>query len=135
TRDTGAAHLARAALEACGYQTTDLLEAMGGAQRESGAGRLRVDGGMAANDWLMQFIADIAGAPVERPAVTETTALGAALLAGFGAGLYGSLEKAVAATWRPDRIFTPSMPSDRRRSLLARWRAAVERVRSGANEP
>ena len=136
TRDTGAAHLARAALEACGYQTADLLAAMGGAEGDgrpgSGAGRLRVDGGMAANDWLMQFIADIADAPVERPAVTETTALGAALLAGVGAGLYGSLEEAVAATWRPDRIFTPSMPPARRQSLLAGWCAAVQRVRSGA---
>ncbi|MXY39487.1 MAG: glycerol kinase GlpK [Rhodospirillaceae bacterium] len=134
TRDTGAAHLARAALEACGYQTADLLEAMGSPEGGNGlgsrAGRLRVDGGMAANDWLMQFIADIAGAPVERPAVTETTALGAALLAGVGAGLYGSLEEAVAATWRPDRIFTPSMVADRRRALRAGWRAAVERVRS-----
>ena len=130
TRDTGSAHLARAALEACGYQTADLLEAMGSHRPGFGAGRLRVDGGMAANDWLMQFIADIADAPVERPAVTETTALGAALLAGVGAGLYGSLEQAVAATWRPDRIFTPSMPEDRRRSLLAGWRAAVERVRT-----
>ena len=131
TRDTGAAHLARAALEACGYQTADLLDAMGGDQRETGAGRLRVDGGMAANDWLMQFIADIADAPVERPAVTETTALGAALLAGVGAGLYGSLEEAVAATWRPDRTFTPTMPAARRQDLLAGWRAAVDRVRSG----
>lgn len=135
TRDTGAAHLARAALEACGYQTADLLEAMGRPEggNRSGSGRLRVDGGMAANDWLMQFVADIADAPVERPAATETTALGAALLAGVGAGLYGSLEEAVAATWRPDRIFTPSMPADRRAALRAGWRAAVERVRSGAN--
>ena len=93
---------------------------------------MRVDGGMAANDWLMQFIADIADAPVERPAVTETTALGAALLAGVGAGLYGSLEEAVAATWRPERIFTPSMAADRRKALRAGWRAAVDRVRSGA---
>ena len=134
TRDTGAAHLARAALEACGYQTADLLQAMRGPDSVSGGGfgegRLRVDGGMAANDWLMQFIADIADAPVERPAVTETTALGAALLAGVGAGLYGSLEEAVAAAWRPDRIFTPAMPAARRRALLAGWRAAVERVRS-----
>ena len=136
TRDTGAAHLARAALEACGYQTADLLDAMGGAEgarlREFEAGRLRADGGMAANDWLMQFIADIADAPVERPAITETTALGAALLAGVGAGLYGSLEEAVAAAWRPDRIFAPSMPADRRAALLAGWRAAVDRVRSGS---
>ena len=135
TRDTGAAHLARAALEACGYQTADLLEAMGspecGNRSGSGAGRLRVDGGMAANDWLMQFVADIADVPVERPAVTETTALGAALLAGVGAGLYGSLEKAVTETWRPDRIFTPSMLSDRRRALRDGWHAAVQRVRSG----
>ena len=135
TRDTGAAHLARAALEACGYQTADLLEAMGGPARGGrqgfGAGRLRVDGGMAANDWLMQFIADIADAPVERPAMTETTALGAALLAGVGVGLYDSLEDAVAATWRPDRIFTPSMAANRRKALRAGWRAAVERVRSG----
>ncbi len=132
TRDTGIAHLARAALEACGYQTADLLDAMAGAERGSAererGGRLRVDGGMAANDWLMQFIADIAEVPVERPAVTETTALGGALLAGTGAGLYGSLEEAVAATWRAERVFAPSMTADRRRSLRAGWRAAVERV-------
>ena len=138
TRDTGTAHLARAALEASGYQTADLLQAMGGPKEVGrpgfgagiGRGRLRVDGGMAANDWLMQFIADIADAPVERPAVTETTALGAALLAGVGAGLYDSLEEAAASAWRPDRIFIPAMPADRRRALLAGWRAAVERVRS-----
>ncbi len=138
TRDTGAAHLVRAALESCGYQTADLLEAMGGPKGVGEAGfgaridrgRLRVDGGMAANDWLMQFVADIADAPVERPAMTETTALGAALLAGVGVGLYDSLEDAVAATWRPDRLFTPSMPADRRKALLAGWRAAVERVRT-----
>ncbi|MCY4396369.1 MAG: glycerol kinase GlpK [Rhodospirillaceae bacterium] len=140
TRDTGAAHLARAALEACGYQTADLLEAMGGPKRGGrpgfGAridrGRLRVDGGMAANDWLMQFVADITGAPVERPAVTETTALGAALLAGVGAGIYGSLKEAVAAAWRAERIFTPSMAVDRRKALRAGWRTAVRRVRNGA---
>jgi len=129
TRDTSKAHLARAALEACGYQTADLLAAMGGV----GDGCLRVDGGMVANGWLMQFLADMANAPVERPKVTETTALGAALLAGVGAGLYGSLADAVARAWRADRTFEPSMAGPAREGLLAGWREAVDRVRSASD--
>lgn len=133
TRDTGKAHLVRAALEACGYQTADLLNAMesGNTNDRNDAGeRLRVDGGMAANDWLMQFIADIIEAPVERPVVTETTALGAALLAGFGAGMYDSLEDAVAVAWHPDRSFEPRLAAAARGALLDGWHKAVARVRT-----
>ena len=123
-RDTGRAEIARAALEAVCYQTRDLLDAMGGE-----AGRLlRVDGGMVANDWLLQFLADMLGAPVERPALPEATALGAAFLAGLGAGLYASLEE-IAALWAPQRRFEPALPAAERERLVGRWRRLVERVR------
>ncbi|MCY4311015.1 MAG: glycerol kinase GlpK [Rhodospirillaceae bacterium] len=124
TRDTTKAHLARAALEACGYQTADLLGVLGGISR------LRVDGGMVANDWLLKFVADIANVSVERPRVIETTALGAALLAGVGMGLYASLEDAVEQVWHSDRTFDPSMAEADRMALLSEWRAAVDRIRS-----
>lgn len=129
TRDTGIAHLARAALEAVCYQTHDLLAAMA----EDGAAEiatLRVDGGMAANGWLMQFLADITGLAVERPTVTETTALGAACLAGLGAGIYASLDD-IAATWRSDTVFRPEMDGAERARLLAGWDRAIARVRTG----
>ncbi|HEY9567329.1 MAG TPA: glycerol kinase GlpK, partial [Thalassobaculum sp.] len=100
TRDTGRAHLARAALEAVAYQTRDLFRAM--AEDGVKPGILRVDGGMAANDWLMQFLADVLTIPVERPRVTETTALGAAALAALQAGIHGSLDD-VAKSWVLDR--------------------------------
>jgi glycerol kinase len=93
------------------------------------AGRLlRVDGGMVANDWLLQFLADILGAPVERPARTEATAQGAAFLAGLGEGIYGSLDE-IAALWRPQRRFEPQRSAGERERLAARWRRLVERVR------
>ena len=126
TRDTGPRHIARAALEAVGYQTRDLLEAMA----EDGVPRpqtLRVDGGMAANDWLLQFLADILDLPVERPAEVETTALGAAYLAGLGAGVFGSLDE-LTAGWRRDRVFEPTMPENMREELFDGWRNAVSRV-------
>ena len=126
TRDTGRAHLARAALESVAYQTRDLFRAM--AEDGVKPGTLRVDGGMAANDWLMQFLADILGIPVERPTVTETTALGAAALAALQAGLYGSLED-VAAAWVLDRRFEPDIAPARRRHLLTGWDEAVTRTR------
>jgi len=88
---------------------------------------LRVDGGMVRNAWLMQFLADMCGVPVERPRVTETTALGAALLAGVGIGLFPSLE-AAAAEWRLDAAWRPAMPEDDRERLYGGWRAAVARV-------
>jgi glycerol kinase len=128
TRDSGVAHLARAALEAVGYQTADLVDAMaadmGGTKLET----LRVDGGMVVNNWLCQFLADVLDRPVERPAVVETTALGAAYLAGLAAGVYGSLD-AVAGAWRLERRFEPRMQAVDRQRLLDGWRRAVARVR------
>ncbi len=125
TRGTGRAHIVRAALEAIAYQSADLMEAM---IRDSGSApeRLQVDGGASANSFLMQFQADISRIPVVRPRVLETTALGAALLAGLGAGVYGSLEE-TAAVWRKDLEFTPRMDEATRRLQLDGWHRAVER--------
>jgi glycerol kinase len=126
TLDATAAHLARAALEAVAYQTLDLTEAMGA----DGAGRaaaLRVDGGMAANDWLCQFLADVLQAPVERPAGVETTALGAAFLAGLATGVWPGLE-ALSATWALERRFEPRMAAAERSTLIAGWKDAVQRT-------
>jgi glycerol kinase len=128
TRDSGIAEVVRAGLEAVCYQTRDLMQAMA----EDGAARptaLRVDGGMVANDWVMQFLADILDAPVERPKVTETTALGAAYLAGLGVGLYSSAAD-VSRQWQRDRLFEPQLSADRRDALYAGWQEAVKRVRS-----
>jgi glycerol kinase len=133
TRDSGVAHLVRAALESVGYQTLDLVEAMeadmAAARLDGGLASLRVDGGMVVNDWVCQFLADVLGRTVERPAVVETTALGAAYLAGLAAGVYGSLE-AVAGAWRLERRFEPGLPPATRKRLVAGWRDAVRRVRS-----
>ena len=85
---------------------------------------------MAANDWLMQFVADMLNVPVERPTVTETTALGVAMMAGLGAGVYGSLDD-VAGLWKIDRRFEPSIEPAQRRRNIVRWRDSVERVRTG----
>ena len=126
SRDTTPAHIVRAGLEAVAYQTHDLLEAAGGLGQY---GRLRVDGAMAKNDWLMQFLADILGAPVERPAVTETTALGAAFLAGLGAGTYDGTD-AVGRLWKENSRFTPSGADYA--SHLALWQESVRRVRKRA---
>jgi glycerol kinase len=122
--------IALATLDAIAYQVADVLTAMG---RDSGKPLevLRVDGGAAVNDDLLQFQADVLGVPVERPVVTETTALGAAFLAGLGSGLWASADD-LAATWRLDRRFEPSMGSAERERLLARWRRAVERTRGWA---
>ncbi|MCL6609346.1 MAG: glycerol kinase, partial [Geminicoccaceae bacterium] len=92
-------------------------------------GRLRVDGGMVANDWFCQDLADILDRSVDRPAVTETTALGAACLAGLAVGLYPSLE-AIAEHWKLERRFAPAIDADRRAARIAAWRAALDRVRS-----
>jgi glycerol kinase len=133
TRATGIAQVVRAALESVGYQTRDLMLAMradlgdGSAQ----ASALRVDGGMVANNWVCQFLADILEVPVERPAVTETTALGAAFLAGLEVGLYPSLA-ALAATWRCERRFEPRMAAAERQALYAGWLDAVRRTRGAA---
>ena len=133
TRNTGPAELARAALEAVCYQTRDLLEAMTGDWGASEGGRtiLRVDGGMVASDWTMQFLADILNAPVDRPEVMETTALGAAYLAGRQAGFYGDLD-VFAKSWNLERRFEPRMAEADRAIKYAGWKDAVRRVRSGA---
>jgi glycerol kinase len=125
TRDSSAAHVVRAGVEAIAYQTRDLLDALAadGAPRPTA---LKVDGGVTANAWAMQFLADICDAPVERPAFQEVTALGAAKLAAFGAGLIPSLD-AVHAT-APAARWTPNMASPARDRLLAGWRAAVSGV-------
>jgi len=129
TRNTGASQVVRAALEAVCYQSRDLMEAMAADAGQMPAA-LRVDGGMVGNDWLMQFLADILAVPVERPVVTETTALGAACLAGLGAGVYGSMT-GLAAGWQCQRRFEPGMAETRRNRLYDGWRHAVARVRSG----
>src|SRR5579883_3336880 len=117
TRDVGRAEIVRAKIEASCFQTRDLIEAM------------RVDGGVVVNDWFMQCLADTLGMPVERPRFTETTVLGAAALAGLGAGLHPSLE-ALGGRWQRDRIFEPAIGEDRREADYAGWRDAVARVRS-----
>src|SRR5262245_51945828 len=130
TRKSGVAELARAALEAVGYQTRDLLEAMRADWPGAGANTvLRVDGGMAASDVTMQFVADILAAPVDRPVVMETTALGAAYLAGYAAGLCPDLP-GFAAMWRCERRFEPGMDVTTRERKWAGWREAVARTLS-----
>jgi glycerol kinase len=125
TRDTSVAHIARAALDSMAYQTRDVLDAM---QRDSGValGQLKVDGGAAVNDGLMQFQADVLGVPVQRPVVAETTALGAAYLAGLAVG-YWTDQRDVARNWALDREFTPAMPEAERERIYGRWKKAVTR--------
>jgi glycerol kinase len=127
TRKSGLAELARAALEAVGYQTRDLLDAIRADWPAAADTVLRVDGGMAASDVTMQFLADILDAPVDRPAVMETTALGAAYLAGLAAGVCPDLA-GFAATWKCQRRFTPQMDAATRDRKWAGWRDAVERT-------
>lgn len=124
TRNSGPAEMARAALESVGYQTRDLLEAMRADWTAAADGVLRVDGGMTASDWAMQFLSDIIGAPVDRPEVTETTALGAAWLAGMQAGIYPDAA-GFAQKWALDRRFTPAMDDTTRAVRYARWKRAV----------
>jgi len=127
TRGTSAAHIARAALESIAYQVADLLDAMAA---DSGIAlkELRVDGGAATNDMLMQFQADLLGVPVVRPAVTETTALGAAYLAGLAVGYWPSVD-AITGQWKVDRRFEPAMPRDEVAALRERWSAALGRAK------
>ena len=127
TRGTSRAHIARAALESIAFQSTDVLDAM---QRDAHRPitELRVDGGAARNDLLMQFQADVMGVPVVRPEVTETTALGAAYLAGLATGVWSATDE-LAELWRAERRFEPRMNEDERASLLTQWRRAVERSR------
>ena len=144
TRDSGIPQIVRAALGSVGYQTRDLMNAMqadlGG---EAGAStpldarrskRLRVDGGMVANDWLCQFLADILDRPVERPVVTETTALGAACLAGLEVGLYPS-PRGGRAAWRCARRFEPTMAPSERARLYGGWLGATGACARPANPP
>jgi glycerol kinase len=127
TLDAGRAHLVRAALESVAFQTLDLTSAMArdGARPPAA---MRVDGGMAANDWFCQFLADVLDTRVERPAELETTALGAAFLAGLAAGLWRD-RAALAATWRAAAAFAPRMAPGRRSALVAGWQSAVARTR------
>ncbi len=129
TRGTGRSHLARAALEAIAYQTVDAVRA----QEDSSGQRLEVlkaDGGAVSNRWLMQFQADLLGVPVVIPEIPETTALGAAYLAGVGAGTWGLAE--ISAMWRPSETYEPNMPAGQAGSLLGDWHRAVERSRGWA---
>src|SRR5438132_943885 len=132
TRGTTGAHLARAALEAIAFQSRDVLEAMA-ADAGIGVRELRVDGGAAANDFLCQFQADLMDVAVLRPSVIETTALGAAYLAGLGAGLWRSLDD-LSRRWTIERTFTPAMDPATRAARCEGWRRAVERARGWADE-
>jgi len=127
TRNSGPAELARAALQSVGYQTRDLWEAM----RADWGGEinvtLRVDGGMSASDWTMQSLSDLLGAAVDRPVMQETTALGAAWLAGMRAGVYPD-QNGFAETWALGRQFTPQLDADSREAAYARWKRAVQAV-------
>jgi glycerol kinase len=131
TRGAGKAQIVRATLESIAYQTRDVLDAM---QADSGLTlpALRVDGGAVVNDFLMQFQADILGVPVQRPAVTETTALGAAYLAGLAVGYWQSQEE-IQKQWSVEKTFEPNMSADQRESLYAGWKRAVERARNWAS--
>ena len=125
TRGTTAAHVARAALESIAFQSAGLLQAM--SRDAAPVAELRVDGGACVNDLLMQFQADLLGIPVVRPKVTETTALGAAYLAGLATGLYESQE-AIAALWAEERRFMPNMPREQAAACIAEWEHAVRQT-------
>ncbi|MDD9976707.1 MAG: glycerol kinase GlpK [Boseongicola sp.] len=125
TRNSGPAEFAKAALESVGYQTRDLLEAMTADSPDPLEGVLRVDGGMSVSDWTMQFLSDIIGAPVDRPVVQETTALGAAWLAGMKAGMYPD-QAGFAEAWALERRFEPAMADDVRDAKYQLWKNAVQ---------
>lgn len=127
TRGTTLAHIARAALESIAFQSAALLSAMSRDAVAAGAAavsELRVDGGASVNDLLMQFQADLLGIPVVRPAVTETTALGAAYLAGLTTRVYAGTDE-LTALWRAERRFLPTLPAERAAELMERWEHAV----------
>ena len=130
TRGATRGHIARAALEAIAFQSADVLDAM---ERRRGRAltELRVDGGAAANNLLMQFQADVLGVPVVRPQVLETTALGAAYLAGLAVGYWTSTDD-IGANWRVDRRFEPAMPAAHAAELRANWDKAVARTKGWA---
>ncbi|MEC7210350.1 MAG: FGGY-family carbohydrate kinase, partial [Pseudomonadota bacterium] len=130
TRDSGKAEIVRAALEAVSLQTDDLLRAINDDMAQAGLSvppRLRVDGGMVANDWFVQNLADLCACPIDRPEVIETTAAGAAMLAMVKLGWFDSLAD-FAAGWRPDAAFEPSMPENQRAHKQLVWQAALEPV-------
>ncbi len=126
TRGTTRAHMIRATVESLAYQTYDVLKAM-----ESDSGikleRLRVDGGASSNNFLLQFQADILNGEIVRPVVTETTALGAAYLAGLAVGYYDSIEE-IRDNWKMEKVFQPEIDETKRRMLLQGWEMAVKRV-------
>ncbi len=132
TRGTTAAHIARAALESIAFQVADVLDTM---RRDSGMDltELRVDGGAAVNDLLIQFQPDLMGIPVVRPTITETTALGAAYLAGLAVGFWKNQEE-IAAKWKVDKRYEPKMKDDQVRALRRRWTMALDRAREWARE-
>ena len=132
TRNSGPAELARAALEAVAYQTRDLIAAMQADWGGSASPVLRVDGGMVASDWTMQFLTDMLAAPVDRPVVLETTALGAAYLAGYGQEVCPAPAE-FGKNWALQRRFVPAMDASRRETLYAGWQDAVRRTLSAAN--
>jgi len=130
TRGSTVGHIARAALESIAYQSAALLQAMSRDAVAAGGApvsELRVDGGACVNDLLMQFQADLLGIPVVRPAVTETTALGAAYLAGLSCGVYQGTGE-LSAMWRAERTFTPTLASERAAELMQRWEHAVRQA-------
>jgi glycerol kinase len=133
TRGTTKAHFARATLEAITFQSAELIEAMAA---DSGIAltELRVDGGATANNLLMQLQANLLGVPVVRPRITETTALGAAYLAGLATGFWKD-EAEIAALWARERVFEPQLSRDAAAAQLAEWKRAVERSRDWAREP
>lgn len=134
TRGSTISHIARAALEAVAYQTRDLLDAMARDYRNV-IDTLRVDGGMSANNWMLQFLSDMAGLTVERPACIETSALGAAYLAGLQAGVYSSFRD-IEDLWEMNAEFTPEMPTDLRDNLYNGWKQAVARtIKNHYTEP
>jgi glycerol kinase len=126
TRGSTVAHIARAALESIAYQSAALLQAMN-RDSPSPVTELRVDGGACVNNLLMQFQADLLGIPVVRPQVTETTALGAAYLAGLATGVWPNLD-ALAGQWRAERTFHPTLPRDQAQALMAQWAHAVKQA-------
>ena len=130
TRGSTLAHIARAALESIAYQSAALLQAMSRDAVEAGGGavtELRVDGGACVNDLLMQFQADLLGIAVVRPAIIETTALGAAYLAGLATGVYKNTDE-ISELWQPERRFLPSLDPQRAKELMARWEHAVKQT-------
>ncbi len=126
TRDTGVAEIVRATLESVCYQTNDLMQAMS-ADSNLPLTALRVDGGMVANSWLLQFLADVLDLPVQRPTMTETTALGAAFLAGLQTGLFRSFND-LEKRWQQQAEFVPKMSQSQRKELFSGWQSAVEKV-------